>query len=246
MDKLKDTHPTVYQVFQSGMHVVRRSDRLWAGLSTDLVIEQELMRSLKTSGGLTNGRGMTEAQRPFWVLLRPVCSTVNLLMERISQILCVTSDQHKEMSKPMQRRDCKDTQTIIEFLERGSPFEGDVHLRSIANGLTAYPSTNVDSAKDVGLKVIDAMSGQLVSDFVFRRKQQAIQMTTKQSQSGDCKRLDPTLLFQRFIRIAKRNNLTETEYFQHELCSYPASLFDSSCKFRTANKPELAKAIAQA
>ena len=88
MDKLEDTHPTVYQAFQSGMHVVRRSDRFWAGLSTDLVIEQELMRSLKTSGGLTNGSGMTEAQRSLWVLLRPVCSTVNLLMERISQILC--------------------------------------------------------------------------------------------------------------------------------------------------------------
>ena len=246
MDKLQDTHPTVYQAFQSGMHVVRRSDRFWAGLSTDLVIEQELMRSLKTCGGLTNGSGMTEAQRSLWVLSRPVCSTVNLLMERISQILYVTSDQHKEMSEPMQLRDCKDTQTIIEFLERGSPFEGDVQLRSIANGLTAYPSANVDSAKDVGLKVIDAMSGQVVSDFVFRRKEQAIQMTTKQSPSGDCKRLDPTLLFQRFIMIAKRINLTETEYFQHELCSYPASLFDSSCMLRTANKPELAKAIAQA
>ena len=34
--------------------MVRRSDRLWAGLSTDLVIEQVLMRSMKTSGGLTS------------------------------------------------------------------------------------------------------------------------------------------------------------------------------------------------
>ena len=31
------------------LHVVRRSDRYWAGLSTDLVIEQVLMRSLKTT-----------------------------------------------------------------------------------------------------------------------------------------------------------------------------------------------------
>ena len=30
----------VYKSFMSGLHVVRRSDRLWAGLSTDLVIEQ--------------------------------------------------------------------------------------------------------------------------------------------------------------------------------------------------------------
>ena len=34
------------------MHVARRSDRAWTGLSTDLMIELVLMRSLKTSGGL--------------------------------------------------------------------------------------------------------------------------------------------------------------------------------------------------
>ncbi len=46
-----------------GFRVIRRSNRLWAGLSSDLIIEQVLMRSLKTSGGLTRGRGMTEHQR---------------------------------------------------------------------------------------------------------------------------------------------------------------------------------------
>ena len=40
---LRDDHPAVYRDFVSGLHVVRRSDRLWAGLSTDLVIKQELM-----------------------------------------------------------------------------------------------------------------------------------------------------------------------------------------------------------
>ena len=53
----------VHRKFEAGVHVVRRSNPLWAGLSTDLVIEQVLMRSLKTSGGLTRERGMTERQR---------------------------------------------------------------------------------------------------------------------------------------------------------------------------------------
>ena len=53
----------VHRKFEAGVHVVRRSNPLWAGLSTDLVIEQVLKRSLKTSGGLTRGRGMTERQR---------------------------------------------------------------------------------------------------------------------------------------------------------------------------------------
>ena len=38
MSKLKNEHPDVYQQFEEGFHVVRRSDRLWAGLSVDLTI----------------------------------------------------------------------------------------------------------------------------------------------------------------------------------------------------------------
>ncbi len=54
------SHPDIHASFLNGYHVIRRSDRYWAGLSTDLVIEQVLMRSIKTVGGLTRGRGMTE------------------------------------------------------------------------------------------------------------------------------------------------------------------------------------------
>ncbi|KAG7163747.1 hypothetical protein Hamer_G002985 [Homarus americanus] len=41
--------------FSRGFHVIRRSNQCWAGLSSDLVSEQTLMRSLKSSGGLTHG-----------------------------------------------------------------------------------------------------------------------------------------------------------------------------------------------
>ena len=43
MSNLSDDHPAVYGDFVSGLHVVMRSDRLWVGLSTDLVNEQVLM-----------------------------------------------------------------------------------------------------------------------------------------------------------------------------------------------------------
>ena len=56
MSHLQEDHPEVYQHFQDGLHVIRRSDRYWAGLSSNLVIEQVLMRSMKTSGALTRGR----------------------------------------------------------------------------------------------------------------------------------------------------------------------------------------------
>ena len=74
MVRVESEHPVVYQKLIGRFHVVRRSDPKWAGLSTDFVIEQVLMRSMKTSGGLTRGRGMTEQQRLIWLLSMPVCT----------------------------------------------------------------------------------------------------------------------------------------------------------------------------
>ena len=50
---LEDDHPDVYHSSLEGHHVVRRSNRYWAGLSTDHIIEQVRMRSVKSRGGLT-------------------------------------------------------------------------------------------------------------------------------------------------------------------------------------------------
>ena len=63
MLELEGQHPNVHTSFKLGKHVIRRTDRYWAGLSSDLVIEQVLMRSMRTTGGLTRGRGLTETQR---------------------------------------------------------------------------------------------------------------------------------------------------------------------------------------
>ena len=87
MQKLHETHPEVSRHFDQGIHVVRRSDRLWVGLSPDLVIEQVLMRSMKTSGALTRGRGMTETQRLVWLMAHPVCA------EQCSSVLVYSTTQ---------------------------------------------------------------------------------------------------------------------------------------------------------
>ena len=50
MLELKNVDPVTERSFQEGLSVIRRSDRFWAGESTDLVIEQVLMRSMKSTG----------------------------------------------------------------------------------------------------------------------------------------------------------------------------------------------------
>jgi len=61
MHDLPTSHPWLHDKFGiDNCHSVRR-DRFWAGLSTDLVIEQVMMRSIKDKGGLMHGRGMSES-----------------------------------------------------------------------------------------------------------------------------------------------------------------------------------------
>ena len=83
MHTLHETHHEASRHFDQGLHVVPRSDRFRAGFSLDLVIEQVLMRSMKTRGGLTRGHGMTDTQRLVWLLANSVCAEVNNAMQQL-------------------------------------------------------------------------------------------------------------------------------------------------------------------
>ena len=130
---LRMDHPNVYQAFTSGLHVARRSDRFWAGLPIDLVIEQVLMQSLKTAGGLTRGRGLTEQQRLIWLFSMPACAKTNHIMQELTGVQFNSGEQNKDMSKARQIRDLKDTVTTLRALAAQNPFSLDTnnYLRNI-------------------------------------------------------------------------------------------------------------------
>jgi len=124
-------------MFSKRLHVIRRSDCLWAGLSSDLVIEQVLMRSLKISGGLTQGCGMTENQCLLWLLSRP---KVNQAMQEFTEVNYNTKEQNKDMTAARQGHDWKDTLTVLQYLQERNPFSLDPSLQSIATGVHAHPT----------------------------------------------------------------------------------------------------------
>ena len=94
MRKLPSTHPWLHQKCVEGYYTVRRSERLWVGLWTDIVIEQVLMRSLKSRGGLTRGRGMTEIVRQQWVYSMHACAAIHDAMTSLTGKHHTTSHQH--------------------------------------------------------------------------------------------------------------------------------------------------------
>ena len=99
MSKLEITHPEVYHHFMNGYHSIWRSDKEWAGLSPDYIIESVLVRSLKTSGGLTRGCGMSEQQRAIWTLSMPACASLNSSMQELTGVHRATGEQHQELSQ---------------------------------------------------------------------------------------------------------------------------------------------------
>ena len=76
MYSLKNNNREVYIIFSEGNFIIRLSYRNWVGLAPDLVIEQVLMRSLKSNGGLTRGTGFKETKRATWILSMTISSTL--------------------------------------------------------------------------------------------------------------------------------------------------------------------------
>ena len=81
MKSSEKQNPKVFHKFMNGFHVIRRTNQYWAGLGSDLVIEQTLMRSLKSTGGLTWGSGMTEHQKAHWTMCAPISAAYNYAMQ---------------------------------------------------------------------------------------------------------------------------------------------------------------------
>ena len=159
MLRLPETHPDAHRKFMEGYHVVRRSDMFFAGLSTDLIIEQVPMTSIKTHDGLTRGKGMTENQRLVWDLSMPVCASINETMQKFSGVSYETSDQHKDVSAARQARDVSNTVDLIDSLDERDPFVQNDSLFNIANGMTSQESVTVENAREIGVKIVH--SGKL-------------------------------------------------------------------------------------
>ena len=91
MLQLPVKYSDLYERFSTeGYYTARRSDRFWVGLWTDLTIEQCMMRSIKSQGRLTRGRGMADTVRLTWIHSMHACADVhNSMMELIYNIKLV-------------------------------------------------------------------------------------------------------------------------------------------------------------
>ena len=242
MIHLKDTHPEVYSSFKNGLFPVRRSDGDWAGIFTDLFIEQVLMAGIKSSGGLTHGRGFDESTRLLFLLSRPICSEVTESIFNIAGCSSSHPDGHRDLLRAHITRDNGDIKKLIGVMNDRGPFTNTTeNLISLSSGLMAEDAVNADNARIVGEKILNNMVGHTVADYTFSQKHKVKNLasfTHIKTSSGDIIELEPQILYQRLL-ITGVCDTPITELFTYELCSIPPSLFDNFMRMRTGDKAEL-------
>jgi len=171
---LETSNPEVFHKFKKGLYVSRRANHYWAGVGSDLLIEQTLMRSLKTTGGLTRGSGMTEHQRAVWTMSAPISSSYNYAMQEFNNTVYTTSEQHKEATLSRIQRDRFDLGKLASKLQQNSPFSEETTLRNIITGINADKNVNVQDLFTVGAGIVTEMNGVSVLDYSYKRKSKDI------------------------------------------------------------------------
>lgn len=229
------------KIVHNGYFTIRRSNKFWSGIWSDMTIEQVLMRSMKTSGGLTTGRGMSPATISRWVNTMPSTSKVTEAIEEFSGVSGATSEQHIDLRESRQSRDQRDIQILVEWLRVHNPFERPTTLlTSISTGVVANEYVNCDDAEKVGTLSLKKTTGKEFSSVTLHRKD-AVKSLANVSKAikvrGNEIVVNPNQLFHRIVCIV-RSDEELASYLQYELAARPPALFDD-VSIRKGNKSSL-------
>ena len=162
------------------------------------------MRSRKTSGGLTRGRGISPSTIAKWVHSMPAASIVIAAMETFGGVVCLASEQLVDVRESNQRRDHADTTTFVTWLNLHNPFQrASPLLASLASDVAASAAVNCDDSLLVGDASMKAMEGKLFSEIHLQRNNSV----SKYEEGGASTRrgvcVNPNQLFHRIVCIVR-------------------------------------------
>ena len=228
---LKHDYPWLHVQFaEIGYHSVWRTSKHWAGLWRDLVIEQIMMRSVKSIGGLTRGRGMIQSVRDLWVSTLHSYGVVEQSMREITGTPRLSSEQHVEFGSTRCNRDFDNlTKVYLRFQQFNLFNIKDERLRFLSSELAVKPGdqVNCDDAESVGRKIQEQIDNVAVTKAKVPRSKKVrnlLQLTKAIKISTHDVYIDPAILFIRLLVLVERSD-DPVSYFQYELTRYPASIF---------------------
>lgn len=244
MDGLRQKmDPMEFNLFTEGYFTIRRSHKFWSGLWTDLTIEQVLMRSMKSQGGLTHGRGISNSVLARWtegmVYMLNICEGHEIFWN----VSCTTTEQHTDMRPARIERDSKDAEKLKSWLNVRTPFPFNEKILSICSGVVGGAEVNCHMAQEIGCKRVKEITGKEFGNVKFKRKDKVRGLATATVKVHNKQVvIDPLTIFQRLC-ITKQSDTDLKNHFTYELAPYPMALFSEE-GMRKGNKSSFYSAFA--
>ena len=96
---------------------------------------------------------------------------------------------------------------------------------------------DVDEAVPTGGKILKDMTGKDANIYTFKKKTTAVTMRVQSNlkAAAELPTVDPALMFQRLVTVAKSSDKELQMFFKYELCFPPPSLFEPKGLFRLAD-----------
>ena len=195
-----------------------------------MVIEQVMMRSIKSRGGLTRGQGFTETVQLMWILSMHKCGEVFDSISSFTGLAHITSEQHVEMGGSHIKRDNTDLQKLIAWLSLCDPFcQSESNLRSLSTGLTSTETDNVncDKSEEIGATIQKKLDGIGFWSVKMKRSDKIstlIDLNKGIKIDQKIVHVDPLTLFSRLIVVLDRSYDRE-KALHYELTPTTTSLF---------------------
>ncbi|XP_043285283.1 uncharacterized protein [Venturia canescens] len=224
-----------YEQFVEGCFTIRRTDKFWSGIWSDMTIEQFLMRSMKDIGGPT--RSLSDSVLSKWVLTTPALVYLTESITEFCNVFLASTEQHIDARPTRISRDNADVKKLTDWFDNHNPFPHMEGIISLSSGLKGDSKINCHEALEIGLtclentwRITDDQCPKTFKDIKFKKINKILSLKSLVSLVKVADRtvtIDPSLLFQRICVLQK----TESElksYFNHELVPYPLSLFDDN------------------
>lgn len=244
MKKYKNT----FDVFLSeGYHTVRYNSDEWSGTWSDIAIEQTVMKSAKSSGGLTGGRMRGKnSTHNLWCCTLDHMSSINHLMGSSISDGVKKDVPHVDARKSSMKRDSEIVDQLMLWFSDNDPFDcsrNSSTLVSFHTGLVSNDDTSINPEKsaEIGVMIQKSHDGMSYEDTMHSKlKVRPLANLTKKpvKVNGKDVYIDTLKLFTRLMIIGERE-LSVKDSLCYELTPLPTALFDDKQGMRKTNKAAL-------
>ena len=128
-----------------------------------------MMQSLKSNGGLTQGRRVSKSTHQLWLGSMHRCANIPNDMSKLTGSYRKRSEQHVDMSKSCIKWDNDEVATVQEWFDLQEPFgESKPCLKSLSSGLVGN-ELNCDNAEMMGLAIQRSLNRMWMDDVTRKR-----------------------------------------------------------------------------